>query len=541
MHLNYKEIVGYPKIFIDYIHKVENVNQFYKKYFRNKDEYLLHFKKVSENFSTREFDLHEIISGQYSDFIPSDKTQNNIDKLKSHKTIAVVTGQQLGILGGPLYTIYKTITTIKLCKYLSGRYGDFNFVPFFWLEGDDHDFNEVSSIGLLNLENEFKVINYSQKISNDVDRISVGKIKLNEEINAFFEEIERTIRETEFTYEIFNRLREFYKSGSSFTDSFKKLLHFLFDKYGLLIFDPQDSNVKKVLKPVFKKEITDFRIHTEQIIKVSATLEELYHAQIKVKPVNLFYSNDEGRFLIEPTDDGFRLKGKRIKFTFQELSNLIDEYPEKFSPNVLLRPICQDYLLPTVFYVGGPSEIAYFAQLLPMYNLFNLEEPILYPRSSATLIEKGIQRSLDKFNMELKEIFVDKNELEEKILQNISGENIDEIFRKVKDDFEIAFDKLRENLFQLDKTLGDASSKSQQKILRYLEELKNKADNALKRKNESSIRQINKISSFLYPNSNLQERELNFIYFANKYGLEIVDKIYDELEIDKFEHQIIEL
>ncbi len=541
MHLNYKEIEGYPKIFLDYVHDFEKVAQFYKYNFRNKDEYLTHFKKSAESFSSREINLSEIISSQYSGFNTSEKTKNNLDKLRTNKTLTVVTGQQLGILGGPLYTIYKTLTTIKLCEYLSGRYSDFNFVPVFWLEGDDNDFNEVSSIGLLNLDNDFKVIDYGEKISNDDDKISVGKLEITEDINSFFEETEKTLRQTEFTKDILGELKNYYKPGNSFKGAFKQVLFSLFDKYGLLIFDPQDDSVKTELKKIFKKEISDFRMHTEQVIKVSATLEELYHAQIKVKPVNLFYSDENGRYLIEPTDEGFRLKGKRVKFTLDELLNMIDEQPQKFSPNVLLRPICQDYILPTAFYVGGPSEIAYFAQILPMYNLFEIEEPIIYPRSSATLIEKGILKSLDKFNLELKDAFVEKVQLEDKIIASVSDENTDELFKKVKDDFEIAFDKLKENLFQLDKTLGDASSKSQQKIFRYLEELKNKADNAVKRKNESSVRQINKISSALFPNSNLQERELNLLYFANKYGREILDKIYDELKIDVFEHQVIEL
>ncbi|MCH8326115.1 MAG: bacillithiol biosynthesis cysteine-adding enzyme BshC [Bacteroidetes bacterium] len=541
MHLNYKEIPGYAKIFLDYVYNFEKVNRFYKINFRNKDKYLPHFKKVAESFSSRQFNLSEIISEQYLHFSPSDKTHNNIEKLKSNKTLAVVTGQQLGILGGPLYTIYKTLTTIKLCEYLSERYSDFNFVPVFWLEGDDHDFNEVSSIGILNLENKFQVIDYGEKISNDDDRISVGKINFTEDINLFFEEIERTIRTTEFTKDILNRLKDFYKPGNSFKDAFKQILYSLFDKYGLLVLDPQDSKIKEILKPIFKKEISDFRTHTEQIIKVSATLEELYQAQIKVKPVNLFYSDDSGRFLIEPTDEGFRLKGKHVKFTLDELIDLIETEPQNFSPNVLLRPICQDYILPTAFYVGGPSEIAYFAQLLPMYNIFNIEEPIIFPRSSATLLEKGIQKSIDKFNLNLKDVFVKNNQLEEKIITSISNDNTDELFKKVKDEFEITFDKLKEKLFQLDKTLGDASSKTQQKIFRYLEELKSKAENAVKRKHETSIRQINKISSSLYPNSDLQERSLNFIYFENKYGSDILNKIYDELEIDKFEHQIIEL
>ena len=277
---------------------------------------------------------------------------------------------------------------------------------------------------MLNLENEYQVINYSEKISNDDDRISVGKTNFTEDINLFFEEIKKTLRPTEFTENILNRLKGFYRPGDSFKNAFKQVLYSLFDKYGLLVFDPQDMKIKEILIPIFKKEISDFRTHTEQVIKVSATLEELYQAQIKVKPVNLFYSDNNGRFLIEPTDEGFRLKGKHVKFTLDELLNLIDTQPQNFSPNVLLRPICQDYILPTAFYVGGPSEIAYFAQLLPMYNIFNIEEPIIFPRSSATLIEKGIQKSIDKFKLNLEDVFVEKKQLEKKYGLRFQGDEI---------------------------------------------------------------------------------------------------------------------
>lgn len=162
----------------------------------------------------------------------------------------------------------------------------------------------------------------------------------------------------------------------------------MFDNYGLIIFDPQDAEVKEMLKPIFKKEITDFRAHSEKLVNISANLEEEYHAQVKVRAINLFYHTDEGRYLIEPVENEFRLKRKRKKFLFDELIDLIEKEPARFSPNVLLRPVVQDYLLPTAFYIGGPSEISYFAQVMPLYNLYQIEPPIIFPRASATLIEK---------------------------------------------------------------------------------------------------------------------------------------------------------
>ena len=179
----------------------------------------------------------------------------------------------------------------------------------------------------------------------------------------------------------------------------------------MVIFDPQDAEVKKVLKPIFRKEITDFRNHSEKLVHISAKLEEEYHAQVKVRPINLFYSTDGGRYLIEPVENEFRLRRKRKKFTYDELMALIENSPERFSPNVLLRPICQDFLLPTAFYIGGPSEVSYFAQAIPLYNLYGVEPPFIYPRSSATLIEKNISSLLEKYNLKLSDILIDLEQL----------------------------------------------------------------------------------------------------------------------------------
>ncbi|MCU0406938.1 MAG: bacillithiol biosynthesis cysteine-adding enzyme BshC, partial [Ignavibacteriaceae bacterium] len=369
----------------------------------------------------------------------------------------------------------------------------------------------------------------------------IGLIKLEQSINDFFNKLNNSLKETEFKQIIIDRLKDFYKEGKSFKEAFRDLILNYFDEYGLIIFDPQDSEVKKLLKPVFKKEITDFRIHTEQLVHVSATLEELYHAQVKVKPVNLFLRVDEGRYSIEPVENEYRLRRKRKSFTQEQLLELLENEPDKFSPNVLLRPICQDYLFPTAFYVAGPSEVSYFAQIKPLYELYNITQPMIYPRSSATILENAIGNSLEKYSVSINEIFLDVENVKKRIINSVEETSVDEMFNGITSQIETTFDQLKEKLIDLDKTIADSSNRYRDKILSTVNELKSKAEKAQQKKYEVTLRQIDRAAVHLFPNSNLQEREINFVYFANKYGEDFLKKIFDELQINKFEHQIIKI
>jgi bacillithiol biosynthesis cysteine-adding enzyme BshC len=312
-----------------------------------------------------------------------------------------------------------------------------------------------------------------------------------------------------------------------------------FDEYGLVIFDPQDDEVKKLLKPVFKKEITDFRAHTEKLVHVSATLEELYHAQVKVKPVNLFLRVDEGRYSIEPVDNEYRLKRKRRSFNQEQLLELLENEPDKFSPNVLLRPICQDYLFPTAFYVAGPSEISYFAQIKQLYDIYDIQQPIIYPRSSVTLLESSIANSLEKYSVSINDIFIDIESIKKKIVNSVEENSVDEMFTDINNQIELSFDQLKEKLIDLDKTIADSSNRYRDKIINSISELKSKAEKAQQKKYEVTLRQVDRAAVHLFPNSNLQEREINFVYYTNKYGEDFLKKLFDEIQINKFEHQVI--
>ncbi len=541
MYINFCDIPGQQNLFLDYLYEFDNVRKFYKSNFREQETYETLFNKL-ENFKRpHRNQLVELIKKQYQNIRISKQTESNIDALYSNKTFIVCTGQQLGIFGGPLYTFYKTITAIKLSQYLKERYDNYQFVPVFWLEGDDHDFEEVRKFTILNNNNELISLKYDDGLEEEINRGCIGLKSFNNNTEKLFEDLSIHLRETEFKNSVIELLKSFYKSDNTFLTSFRNLMIKLFDDYGLIVFNPLDSEVKKLLTPIFSEEITNYRAHTIQLVERSAELEETYHAQVKVKPINLFFIENNERLLIEPVEEEYRLKGRRKKFTKDELLDQLNKFPEKFSPNVLLRPICQDYLFPTAFYVGGPSEISYFAQLSPLYDIYNIVQPIIYPRASATIVEKNIKSIIEKYNLDYVNLFTTEDELITKIIEQNSTTDINALFENTQLNVEKILSELGNNLSSIDKSLLDVTNKTKTKIEEILNYLKTKALELEKSKHEVTIRQLTKARNILYPNNNLQEREINFIYFANKYGLDILKWIFNELTINKFEHQILEL
>lgn len=541
MYLNFGDIPGHQNLFLDYLQEFDNVEKFYKRNFREQEAYESLFKTLSEKERPHRAKLTDIIRAQYADNKISKQTQSNIEALYSQKTIAVVTGQQLGLFGGPLYTFYKSITAIKLCSYLKEKYDQYHFVPVFWLEGDDHDFDEVRSTNILNNENQVALLKYDDGQLEEINRGGIGGLKFNQNIETVVNELISYLRESEFKPSLVEMIKTAYQPGKTFLESFRELMIKLFDEYGLIVFNPIDPEVKRLLVPIFEQEITNYRDQTGYLVERSAELEEIYHAQVKVKAINLFYVDDNERLLIEPVENDYRLKGKRKRFTREDILAQLNFSPERFSPNVLLRPICQDYLLPTAFYVGGPGEISYFAQVTPMYDIYNITQPFIYPRASATIVERSVKGILDKQQLSYVDLYTTEDELISKIVAANGDINLDKLYGGLSDSIGEIFDSLNGKLSAIDKTLLDLSAKSKQRVEQTFDYMKTKTIEAEKRRHESAIRQITRARNVLYPNDNLQERELNLIYFLNKYGMDLIKWIYNELAINKFEHQMLEL
>ena len=546
MIISYNKLPGYNKIFLDYIDDFEKLASFYESDYRIKEDYLNTILDKQQNYlKGKEFTrdtIADILETQNRAFNSSAKTFENIELLRKDNTYAVVTGQQLGMLSGNYYTVLKAINVIQLAEKLAIQHPDYNFVPVFWLEADDHDFLEVNNINIFNRENQLANIKYFEKgVEEERYLKPVGSIVFDETINQFKDELKQNLQGTEFTDSILENVNLFYKAGDSFVKAFGRFMNYVIKDGGLVFCNPVDKEVKKILTPIFEKELNIFPKSCEIIIETSAQIEQKYEPQVKPRPINIFYTHNTKRHLIEPRpEDIFALRNSRQKFTKDELFDRLYSSPESFSGNVVLRPICQDYILPTVVYVGGPSEIAYFAQLKGVYNFYDIKMPVIFPRTSATLLESRVKNFMTKHDIKFEELF-DKKKVNEKLLKQMGNVNVDELFDKYIDEFNALGYIFEKELEKIDKSLVDPFKNRNDKFIDTMNVLKEKFINSQMNQNRSSVDKLRSVIRNVYPNEILQERCINIVYFLNKYSTELIKHLKDNLEIDNFAHQIIEL
>ena len=542
---SYNSIPGFQNLFLDYLYDFEKVDQFYQYDFRDTGAYPRILEAVCSKKRNHITELPGILTRQYDGFLSSERTQENINKLGKKNTVVIITGQQLGIFGGPLYAVYKTLTAIKLAEQLNDVFADYNFVPVFWLAGDDHDLEEVSGLHVFDTNNQPSSLYFGTKEAEaeeeTINRKQVGTLPLGDIVSPFIDAFKSQLRTTDFTDELVTLLTQCYQSTDTFASSFRKLWFNLFDQYGLVILDPQDPEIKKIMKPVYAYEAEHFRRHSEALIMQSAELEEIYHAQVKVRPINLFMLHQGERFLVEPNEENYRLRRKKVHFTKEELMKLIDEHPERFSGNALLRPVSQDFLLPTFAYIAGPAEISYYAQIKPLYESFGVPMPLVYPRVSMTLLEKGVQNFLSKYDFSIYDVFVSPERFKEKYIGTVTDLDLNQISESSVMGIQDVFKNLEKVFSQLDPGLSDAVNKQSGKAEGLVKELFKKATDAQKKKHEVVSRQAEKAIHAVMPLGELQERTINYFYFVNKYGPGLMRLLYDQAEIAAFEHQIVKL
>jgi len=530
---------SFTDLYRDYISEFKNVQQYYQTDFHS----LQHIPSIAERRKSQVRDrsvLVEVLREQNTLFGAGARTFDNIGLLSDEKTFAVVTGQQVGLFGGPLYTIYKAITALKLAETLTNENPGFHFVPVFWLEAEDHDFEEIGKVGVLNTEGSPVVIPYPLAAKDAGKNLgAVGEIPLGEGIESVYAELQTAMSNSEFKQPLFNLLRKFYHPSATFSTSFAGFLNTLFEDKGLIFISPNDKRFKQLLSPLFQKEIREYPRVSQLIIRQSAKLEERYHAQIKTKALNLFYFHKGGRYFIEPRETDFSLRGTRHFIPKEELLRVAVEQPELLSPNVALRPICQDMLLPTVAYVAGPSEVAYFAQLQEVYRYFDLTMPMIYPRATATIAEERMEKILERYELTVEDVFSRPEEIQKKVLGMLAEVNIEEMFTRVRGAIRDQMNEMKFGINYIDPTLTGTLEHTHQRIDSQIAAFQEKVIAAQQRKHETALRQIEKVKHTLFPRDNFQERELSIIHFMNKHGLEFVRFLYGELQIGNFQHQII--
>lgn len=545
MTIPFTTLPSYNDLFLAYINDFQSVKEFYEFDYRSNEDFFKCIEVKKENYlKDKNFsraDICAILKNQNEKFSSGEKTFENIKLLNQENTFAIVTGQQLGLLSGPYYTILKAINTLQLSEHLNRKFTDYKFVPVFWLESDDHDFQEINNVNIINKENELKKISYFEKGEESEKYLKpAGNILLDEHINNFISEVENSFNRTDFSDSLFEKIKSSYHSDVEIKTAFAKFLNLLLENKGIIFIDPSDGRIKNILRPVFKKELDNSPVVCEHVIHTSVELEKSFSVQVKPKPINLFYIHEGNRYLLEPRDnDIYALKHSRQKFTKDELYLLLENNPEKFSWNVVTRPICEDYLLPTVAYIAGPSEVSYFGQFRDVYKFYDIVMPVIYPRTSVTIIEGRVKNFMEKYNLKFNELFDEKNILK-KILRNNSEINSDEVFTDLKEELTGIFYKYEKILSGIDANQTESFAKRNKQFIDSLEIAKEKYINFQSKQNQIFSNQLSKVLLYIYPGGNLQERVLNITYFLNKYGSNLIEQLISKIKVDNFSHQLIE-
>ena len=465
----------------------------------------------------------------------SPKTLSNIERFRAGAA-AVVTGQQVGLFGGPLYGIFKALTAVKLAEEASAHSVD--TVPIFWLATEDHDLAEVNHTLMPTPDGQLEALVSS---AHGIEDAAVGTIQFGSDINPLVEAATTLLGSSEVS----EWLRESYREGETLGTAFARLFAKLFADWGVILLDGSDPELDQIAKPLYRAAVEGAVAIDEALLKRGRELEsEGYHQQVKVTPSStlLFIFRDGARTVIHRRVNGdssvdFIVGDERI--AKDELLQRISDNPEQFSPNVLLRPVVQDYLLPTLAYTGGAAEVAYFSQVAVVYEaLLGHVTPVL-PRFSATLVDPKAQRLLDKYDLSLTDLFQGPEALKQELASRTLPADLQTAFDKAFSALDQCVEAIRGSLARLDTTLVDAANRAGSKMQYQLEHLRSSAARAELRQSEVLERHATFLSNLLFPDRTLQEREIAGIYFVARYGRELLKLLYDNIHSDCLDHQII--
>ncbi len=433
------------------------------------------------------------------------------------RALAVVTGQQVGILGGPLYTLYKALTAVRLAREAKSLLGR-PVVPLFWMDTDDHDFDEVRHTSVLSAAGELVSLHYEGDAAES--RVPVGGRRLEPAIDKVLEAASKALPSSEFKGEVLEALRDCYRPGRTFAEAFGSFLLRLTRGSGLAVVDPSAPALKRLAVELFRKELREGRESKERVRTATQKLVAAgYHAQATPSDshVNLFYAAPE-RHPVTLEGSGLRLSPNGSPVTIGQAERLVEEEPEKFSPNVLLRPLYQDTILPTLAYVAGPSELAYLAQLGSLYAHFGVTMPLIAPRASFTVVERSQARFLERYEVALPRLSSDDESLLNEILRQHTPPQLEEDLGRAQTCIQELTSALERDLAEVDPTLVGTVASTRGKLLHHLKELESKAMKAVKRKNETVRGQFLAARTALFPGFGMQERTLSPLVFLNKHG-----------------------
>lgn len=539
--LPFTQIPHTTRLFLDYLSYTPTVREMYPRS-PNFSEWVKDEAQRVVYDPTRRSRVAEILERQNRAWGASEQTLANIERLR-RGALAAVTGQQVGLFGGPLFSIFKALTAVKLAEQASAD--GVECVPVFWLATEDHDLAEINNVALAAEPGPPEILAVESRAfeNNAVPDAPVGTVKFGAEIEPVVERAAALLGDSEIT----NWLRQAYRPGETLGSAFARLFAQLFAKWGVILLDPADKDFHNLAKPLFRRAIEQAAELDEALLARGKAIEAAgYHQQVKVTSTStlLFEVKDGARTVVRRKNNGatggeFAVGEEHVSRA--ELLKQIDAAPEKFNPNVLLRPVVQDFLLPTLVYTGGAAEVAYFAQVAVVYEkLLGRVTPIL-PRFSATLVEPKAERILTRYQLGLPEVFLGPEKVREAIAARSLPPDLQARFEEAYAGIERSMAALRESIGRLDSTLIETTESTRTSISHQIDRLRARVARAEQQRNEVITRHADALSKSLFPNKALQEREVAGVSFVARYGIELLSNLYQAIQPDCHDHQVIEV
>ncbi len=537
--LPFSQIPHTTPLFADFLAFTPKVQSFYPRPPHFTEWLKEEAARISYDPSRRER-VAAILERQNKSWDASPKTLANLERLRNGAA-AVVTGQQVGLFGGPMFAVYKALSAVRLAEEATAAGVD--TVPIFWLATYDHDLAEVNHVAIPGADSSLQVLTTT---SHDVPGAPVSAVRLGDEIVPVVEEAAKLIGDSEAA----GFLRETYRPGETLGTAFARFYARVFAEWGVILLDASDGELDRVAEPIYRSAVERSSELANTLLKRGEALEAAgYHQQVKVtaSSVLLFTLQQGARTPIHRREAGgteefvIGSDAGAEKLSQAQLLDRISASPELFSPNVLLRPIVEDYLLPTLAYTGGAAEAAYFAQAGVVYEaVLGRVTPIL-PRFSATIVEPKMQRLVERHGIDLPDVFAGPEALRRQLAERGLPADLQAAFDAARKSLDSHLSTVKEKLEKLDRTLIDAAETARSKIEYQLERLFSQAARAEALKSELVTRHAETLSQALYPDKGLQERGVGGVYFLARYGREFLQQLHDAIQPDCHDHQVLEL
>jgi len=520
----------FSSLICDYLDEKPGLKSFYHR-FPHIENFKAQLLEKKNAFSKDSRDtLVSVLKRQYEHVDASKSTVSNIEVLANENTFTITTGHQLNLFTGPLYFLYKIISTINLTKELKTEYPQYNFVPIYWMATEDHDFEEINYFNF-----NGKKVKWDRESSG-----AVGKLDLVG-LDEVFKVYAAQLGNSENARKLKALFKAAYLEHENLAEATRYLANELFKEYGLVIVEANDKDLKRLFVPFMKEELMD-RTSYEEVSNTNHLINELpnnYKIQVNPREINLFYLEDGLRERIVEVDGIFHVRNTDIAWTSSEIKNVLLEHPERFSPNVILRPLYQEVILPNLCYIGGGGELAYWFQLKSNFEKHKVPFPMLLLRNSVLIKTEKQSEKLAKLNVSDKDLFLNQEALISKIVKDLSEIDID--FSSQKEHLQSQFANLQKIAEYTDKSFLGAVKAQERKQIKGLEHLEKRLLKAQKRKLKDHTRRISELQNQLFPGQSLQERNLNFSEVYLEYGSKLIPKLVQHLKPLQGQFLILEL